>query len=477
MEIPYINKQRLMLIVGSIAIVLSVIVIIWIGFRPPPITLEKLNLTMCGVFDDSDVYGPFLAEFAKTYPKAKVTIHYKKIPIDTYESELINALAEQRGPDIFMIQNSWLQKHQNKLYPIPSATNYSTARYGERIAPFLAVTPTAFGQTFVPAAVEDLIRNGQIYSLPLYVDTLALFYNEETFHSVGIPEPPSSWDQFIDTVVRLTKFTAKLAIERSGVAMGTADNVNRAPDIVSLLMLQNGTQMTDLRTHRMTFAEAVRIENRPYFPGSSALEFYTNFSNPRKQPFTWDNRAPYSIDSFVDGSATMMFNYAYTIPTIKRKAPYLQFAIAPAPQTEQSLQDDTKINFASYWTLGVSRQSGVMNTTTGQSQCLQPSRITKCEVAWDFQLFMAQKDITQAYLTKTQRPTARKDLVNWQRSDPYLGVFALQSLTAHSWRQPDNDVVDKLFNEMINAVNLQNKTPQEALEAASKELNLLVPLE
>ncbi|KKU82299.1 MAG: hypothetical protein UY09_C0018G0001, partial [Parcubacteria group bacterium GW2011_GWA2_47_8] len=95
----------------------------------------------------------------------------------------------------------------------------------------------------------------------------------------------------------------------------------------------------------------------------------------------------------------------------------------------------------------------------------------------DFQLFMAQKDITQAYLTKTQRPTARKDLVNWQRSDPYLGVFALQSLTAHSWRQPDNDVVDKLFNEMINAVNLQNKTPQEALEAASKELNLLVPLE
>ena len=41
--------------------------------------------------------------------------------VDSYENDLRDALAAGNGPDVFLIHNSWLTKHQDKLSPAPDS--------------------------------------------------------------------------------------------------------------------------------------------------------------------------------------------------------------------------------------------------------------------------------------------------------------------------------------------------------------------
>ena len=53
-------------------------------------------------------------------------------------------------------------------------------------------------------------------------------------------------EQFQQDVIALTKYDA--VTWRSGAAIGTGANVERASDIVALLMMQSGARMTDARS-------------------------------------------------------------------------------------------------------------------------------------------------------------------------------------------------------------------------------------
>jgi len=74
----------------------------------------------------------------------------------------------------------------------------------------------------------------------------------------------------------------------------------------------------------------------------------------------------------------------------------------------------------------------------------------------------------------TRKPTARKDLVNWQKEDAELGVFANQSLTAQSWYQIDNNAIETILAESIKSVILGSTTVQKAIETAIGKINLLM---
>lgn len=63
--------------------------------------------------------------FIKTFsnsevPGAKVT-YRKQSPVDQYENQLLSALAENRGPDVFLIHSSWLPRWKNRILPAPVA--------------------------------------------------------------------------------------------------------------------------------------------------------------------------------------------------------------------------------------------------------------------------------------------------------------------------------------------------------------------
>ncbi len=396
---------------------------------------EDVELEFWGVFDDSDFYQSLINSFNEEF--SHITINYYKKNYQTYEEDLLEAMATGRGPDIFMVHHTWLPRYDDRIVAAPSDL----------------ITTKQVQDNFVDVVVNDFVVDGVIVGLPLSVDTLALYYNKDIFNTAGIAQPPENWEEFLADVEKTTVKDERDNIVRAGAALGAARNVNRSTDILSLLMLQSGTQMVDQEAGQATFNQSVLLGEERFYPGERALEFYTDFANPLKSVYTWNTRMDYSIDAFSTGQAAMMFSYSYQIPTIRAKSPYLNFGVAPMPQPKTASKD---VNYANYWGTVVSRHSG------------------NSQAAWQFIVWLTGKENSQNYLELAEKPTARRDLISWQKNDLDLGVFAEQALTAYSWYQVDNSTIEQYLADMIESVILGQATIKEAIDLAASRVTLLM---
>ncbi len=420
----------------------------------------RMSLEIWGVFDESDIIERIIQQYRKDNPQIK-EVRYKRIslnPID-YEKELLDALASGKGPDIFYFHNTWLPKHQDKIAPFPDSSNYIQH----------------FKETFVDVAFSDFVQDNQIYAFPLYCDTLGLYYNKDLLSQAGISTPPKTWDELMNQVKLLTKFDDFGNIKQATIAMGRSKDpggINRAGDILALLILQSGNPIVDQKNKpvfdRSNF-ERVR-------PGQNALEFYTSFSQGNSDLYTWNSKMDYSIDSFRYGRTAMMINYSYWINRLKKLDPKLDFEVSTVPQIDL----DNKVNFANYWGLAVTKNKILVDERNQKVTYTNNDRINE---AWKLVLYLTDKpfgsssfdfDPNAEYLSATSKPAARKDLIEKQKNIPSLGIFAVQNLTAKSFRQPDNFAVDEIFETMINNVASGKMTSKNAAEVAIDQFQALL---
>src|SRR3989344_1345845 len=428
------TKKIFYVLAGGIALlVLFTVIIILRNVGGEP---GQANLEFWGVYDTKQDFAKVVTSFQAINPGIKV--NYKQFSYEDYEKALIDALATGTGPDIIMIHNTWLAKHRTKLTPMPESQ--------ADINPF--ITSKQFQDQFVDVAYNDLVYQEKIYALPLYIDTLALFYNKDMFNTVGIPSPPKDWEEFNKDVELLTKFDNAGNIIQAGAALGTVRNINRSTDILSALMIQSGVKMTNTTNTAVSFTRSVDGKR----VGENTLQYYTDFANPLKTVYTWNDSQHYSVDAFVEGKVAMMFNYSHQVNVLRQKLARLNFSIAPMPQFSEL---DSK-NYANYWAVSVS------NASKNQ------------EAAWRFISYLASKDGASIYLTETSRPSARRDIIEIQKNDPALGAFAFQALSAKSWFQVDDNAIDNIFADMIDEVNYKKATIRAALRSAESKITILM---
>lgn len=414
---------------------------------------ESITLNYWRVYDDKSDFEEITKSYQAIHPNIK--INYRRLRYDEYEYELLNALAEDRGPDILSIHNTWVTKYQSKLAPLPSTTTMvypelqgSIKKEVVNVEKTLATISTKeLKDKFIDVVSGDVIIADKIYGLPLSVDTLAMYYNRDLLNNAGITKPSEYWnEEFFNIVNKLTKVDSKMGIIQSGVALGGSNNINRSSDILSTLMMQNGAvMMTDGGS--VTFnqiPEKIKQSNSQRRPGIEALEFYTDFADPTKESYSWNNELPNSLDMFVAGNLAIMFAYSYDLETIKSRAPKLNFSVTNFPQIHEPISNtSTNINFANYWVESVSNKSKHINE------------------AWDFVQFMTTKDDQVInYLNNTSKPTALKSIISQQNNSDELGVFVSQLLTSKSWYQGNSPSdAEAAINEMI-----QNVTDYPGLE-------------
>lgn len=394
------------------------------------------SLQFWGTFDDPQLYTQLIRDYKNTHPN--VTIEYRQFPFADYESALVNAFAAGNGPDIWLMHNTWLPKHIDLIAPVDQKTKP------------VSMTFKDFKDKFVDVAVADLTRGNDIYALPLYTDTLELYYNKDIFNTAGISAPPRTWEDFVHDVGILTARDDKNNLTKSAAAIGTARNINRSTDLLMLLMLQSGVKMTNADNTQATFTSQVDNINL----GELAVQFYTDFANPSKPDrYTWNDQQNYSIDAFANGNTAMMLNYSHHIPTLRARNARLNFAVAPMPQPAGAT---TAVNFANYWAATVAKQS------------------KNFVAAWDFINYLTAGAGTAQYLTDSNRPSARRDLIETQRTDPDLGPFAIGALNARSWYQADNVAIEELFAKLIDDVNFNHATIKDALKSAETQVNVIM---
>ncbi|MBU4245531.1 MAG: extracellular solute-binding protein, partial [Nanoarchaeota archaeon] len=150
-------------------------------------------------------YESFIASDEK---KAPIEIQYIQKGISgnqQYEKEFNEALIQGNGPDIITLNNTWLPRYKNKIYPLDGG----------------AKTAQEYQRKFVDVVSSDFLEGNKIYAMPLSLDTLALYYNIDILNSAGIFDPPRTWDEFNEAVRKLTVRDEKGNIKRAGAAIGT----------------------------------------------------------------------------------------------------------------------------------------------------------------------------------------------------------------------------------------------------------------
>ncbi len=365
-----------------------------------------------------------------------VTIEYTAKNIENYQTDLINALATGNGPDIFSINNTWLPQYLDKTTPAPDKT----------------FTVKDYKETFVDPVVTDMIRDNKIYGTAMWVDSLGLYYNKDLLGTSGIATPAKTWQDLADDVRVITRQDENGYFSRSGVAIGTNSNVNRAGDIVYLLMLQAGVIPWTKDGSSPQFANSITKAGQTVNPGVEAVEFYTSFANPSSANYTWNEDSDYSIDSFANGRSAYLFGYSYTRAQIDAKAPNLNYDVAPVPQ--YNLTNPT-VNYSSYFAEVVSKQS--KNETW----------------AWDFLKFATSKSSLEGYYKTDKQPSSRRDIIEAQTSDPQMGVFAHANLTGKTFYKADEAKFDAIIGDMIDNIVLRSQPADQALSRAQSQASTL----
>lgn len=388
----------------------------------------NVTLTYWGLWEDENVMNPVIADFEKENPSIKVK--YEKQDLNDYREKLTTRIGNGSGPDIFRFHNSWYPMLANDLIPFPKET----------------IGRQEFSDNYYKVAEQDLVKNGAIYGIPLEIDTLALFVNTQIFSSassvLGSPiSVPKTWQEFIDVSQKLTTRDENGKIDIAGGGIGTYENVDHAPDIISLLFAQNGVNLADITK------SSTKI--------SDALTFYTNFALIENN--VWDATLDNSLTAFSKEKLAMFFGYSRDYFAIKSLNPDINFKIVPVPQ----LLNSNKANIASYWAEGVSVKS------VNQKEALL------------FMKFLAKKETQEKLYSEESKtrlfvePYGNKNLADKLRDTDFF-TFVDQADTAVS--SPfvdgtfDNGLNDKLNNYLRDSVNamLGSGSEQSSVETLLK---------
>lgn len=436
------------IIIGAIIafVVLLVLMIFFFAFgsnkdkkKAPKVTSGDITLTYWRLFDDKETFEPIINEYQKEHPNIK--IEYKKLTYAEYEKNLLEALAGGRGPDMFSIGNSWIPKYMDKISPMPEDL----------------LSAEEYGKSFFKVATLDNVVSNRIYGMPLAIDSLALYVNNDIVARTEINETPDTWEEIVgkpgdpNVTGVLTKLNNRQGdtFNLSAVALGNT-TANRAQDILALLMLQQRTDMVNDNRDQALFNLTKKVEGRDIHLGTEALKFYTSFADPRSPNYSWNAGMGDSVKAFAQGKVAYMLAYGYTARDVERLNPALNFSISPAPQ----IGGQDPVNYASYWTEVVSKGS--------QHQA----------EAWDFINFAAGRNQVGQYLEAAKKISARPDL---STSGKFNAIYE-GNASAISWYKGEYLKADPIFIDMINQV-LAGEDPQRAIDnAANRQTNALKEL-
>lgn len=427
-EIPPIyeesKKNYLFIILGLIFFVVIFVLVFKFLFTKKQ--KKQIKLTYWGLWEDKEVFDPLIKKYQKQNPNIKID-YIKMSARDNYREKLIARSRNGQGPDIFRFHNTWLPEIKEVVAPLPE--NIMRAE--------------EFEKTFYPVHKKDLKIGDKYFGLPLEIDGLVLVCNQDLFEKARINLFPTNWEEVIEMASKLTVKDKNGRIITSGLAIGTASNIEHFSDLFGLMLLQNGASLKEL-----TQPQAIAL-----------LEQYRKLAEPPES--FWDENMPNSLSAFAQEKVAMIIVPSWEILVIKKINPDIKLKVIPVPQ----LPEGKPISLANYWVEGVSRVS--KNQIEG----------------WKFLKFLIEKDnLTtlykqQANLRLFGEPYSRVDLASTLSDNQYIGAVIKQanyytSLPLIS-RTYDNGLNDKIIQYLENAINatINGLSYESALQTAQEGIN------
>jgi len=429
-----------MIVFGIFAFLIVIAVFVFAGLSGGDGGRDIGEVKMWGTFDQ-DLMDAYLRQLNDEDPQAG-NIDYEEIPEDLFQSQLVEALANGSGPDLFILDQSNLLRHWDKIAPFPYETTMSQRQ---------------FKDTFIDEG-EMFLSTAGIRGMPFSVDPLVLYWNRDIFAETGFAQAPAFWDEFFLLAERITQRDKANNIQRATIAFGEYDNVNHAKDIISALIMQAGGDIVGkLDDDAGTLYAGLAPEgfsNRVQ-PAQTALRFYTEFADPVKSVYSWNRSLPNSLDAFSQGKLAMYVGYASEVRDIQARNAHLNFDIAPLPQI-RSGEDARKLTFGTLYTLAVPKAA---NNPYGGTQMA---------------LFLSSAVPSQFFASTVGTPSPRRDLLSTTPDDPLDLIFRNAALLSRAWLDPYAEETDKIFRRMVGDVTSGALRLSDTIQRANQELRVLI---
>lgn len=373
----------------------------------------------------------------KAQDKSFQGVTYIQKNVATYSNDLVNAMASGRGPDLFFASQEQIGAFADKL----------------QVIPYSAVSQATFTNSFIDEGRLFLSTQGSL-ALPILIDPLVMYWNRDMFASAGFAVPPKYWNGFLDIASKITVKSNSGALTKSLVALGGWGNVLYAKEIISALVMQAGDPI--LVRDASGILDVV-FGNRPQGatenPAVSALQFYTEFANPSKTSYSWNNAMPKSIDAFAAGDLAVYFGLSSDYATLVARNPNLHFAVAPLPQIEGNAM---RVTFGEL---------------TGVAVSLTAANPAGARI-------IAEKLGSQAgaaaFAETLGLPPVRRDVFQDTSANAPAAAAAQSALIAAGWLDPNGAKTDAIFQSMIESVISGKNQPSQAVSQAAQALRTLL---
>jgi len=369
-----------------------------------------------------------------------INIVYTQKSPDTFEAEMVEALASGNAPDIFLLPNELLLKQRNKLFKI----DYKT--YPQR----------DFKNDFIEGS-EILLNKDGILGVPLIVDPLVLYWNRAKLNSAGVSQSPEYWDEFMSLVPKLVVRDSNLNIQDSAVALGEFQNIKNAKEIFLTLLMQAGNPGIVLTTTANNTEEyASTFDDRSGFsvrPADASLNFYAQFSNPTKDVYTWNKSLPNSTEMFLSNDLAFYLGFASEYKEILLKNPNLNFDIAVVPQSKAS---ESKKTIANFQILTLSK-----NTPNLANAYVAIKTLTN-------------KETQQILSGLTDLPPVRRDLLAERQGDSVKDIFYRSAIISKAFLDPSPKEMTRILSDMIESFTSGRSKLTEAVDRAAQQISRLI---
>lgn len=355
---------------------------------------------------------------------------YRQIDARSFDDELINAIAEGRGPDLIFIPHTKLVDHLPKLSLIP----YENFPLRD------------FKDLFIDGTEIYLLPEG-IAGYPLAIDPLVMYWNRDTLASSGFASAPKTWEEVVNQIVpAIVKRDFNQNILTSPIALGEYRNISNAYEILSALMLQGGSRMVEISNLGETMRYDISLDfsiSGVSNPATNALEFYTSFATANNPLYSWNRSQPQDINMFASRDVALYFGMGSEYGDISRLNPNLNFDIAELPQSGTS---EVKRTYGDIYALSLLKSSdnnggalAVMNTFSINSS-------------------HASKIATEANFAPVLR-----NVLSAGAPSPVDRVRYTSALYARGWYNPERVNVETIFKDIVESILSNRSTASKAV--------------
>lgn len=366
--------------------------------------------------------------------KAYLQVSYKYYHPDEIDNVLLNALADNTGPDLILTSHEKLVEMRRRIQPV----SYESFPIRD------------IRNLYVDGAQIFALSDG-LYGYPVAVDPLMMFWNRDILATEGYLDAPSTWETLVNTMFpKLIKRDFDRTIKRSVVAMGEYGNVHNAFGVISALMIQSGSQrvIEDGKggyTIKLQSSDAGGTD-----PLRSAADFYTRFSKPSNSLYSWNRSFKEDRQQFISEDLALYFGYASEGVQIEKSNPNLNFDIAEIPQGAGAT---TRRTYGKFYALSLLRSS---DNKSGASTVM---------------LNLGGAALSEKIAVASNMVPAHRSFVTAGSNNTYGRISYQSASIALGWLNPDLPAADNIFMTMTQDINENRRDLAGAVSDVSTRLS------